>query len=99
MSRKRKRGNGEGSIYQLQDGRWRAAISIGKDSNGKPKRKIFTKATRHEVRDELTKALRDAQIGIPVVTGKKTLAESSKSGSKRSPRKCGPRLCGHIPTS
>ena len=27
---KHKRGNGEGSIYKMQDGRWRAALTVGK---------------------------------------------------------------------
>ena len=39
---KRKRGNAEGSIYHMQDGRWRAAVTTGKDADGKPKRKVFT---------------------------------------------------------
>jgi hypothetical protein len=42
---KRKRGNNEGSIYHMKDGRWRAAINTGRDSEGKPMRKIFTAAT------------------------------------------------------
>jgi hypothetical protein len=29
---RRKRGNSEGSIYKLQDGRWRAVVSLGKKS-------------------------------------------------------------------
>ena len=41
--RKRKRGNSEGSIYKMQDGRWRAAVTTGKDVGGKPKRKVFTR--------------------------------------------------------
>jgi hypothetical protein len=56
---KRKRGNAEGSVYKMQDGRWRAAVSAGKGADGRPKRKVFTAATRHEVADEMTKALRD----------------------------------------
>jgi hypothetical protein len=43
----------------MQDGRWRAAVSAGKGADGRPKRKVFTAATRHEVADEMTKALRD----------------------------------------
>ena len=71
---KRRRGNNEGSIYKMQDGRWRAALTIGKDAYGKSQRKVFTKSTRHEVSDELTKALRDRQLGIPVVSEKQTVA-------------------------
>ncbi len=70
---KRKRGNSEGSIYQMQDGRWRAAVTIGKDNAGKPKRKVFTAPTRHEVRDLLTDALKSLQLGIPIVSEKQTV--------------------------
>ncbi|HXB71932.1 MAG TPA: hypothetical protein VNY05_27095 [Candidatus Acidoferrales bacterium] len=71
----RKRGNNEGSIYQLPDGRWRAAMTIGKDANGKPKRKIFTAHTRHAVEDQLTLGLRDLQLGVLVVTDKQTIEQ------------------------
>ena len=70
---KRKRGNSEGSIYKMADGRWRAAVSIGRDAKGKLKRKTFTKATRHEVQDELAKALRDQQLGINISPERITL--------------------------
>ena len=72
---KRKRGNSEGSIYRMKDGRWRAAITTGKDAGGKPKRRVFTAATRHEVAIEMTKALRDQQHGINVNPERKTVAE------------------------
>src|ERR1035437_8617091 len=72
---KRKRGNSEGSIYHMTDGRWRAAVSAGKASNGNPKRKTFTAATRHEVADEMTKALRDQQRGINIAPGKQTVGQ------------------------
>jgi len=71
---KGKRGNAEGSIYQMQDGRWRAAVTVGKDANGKPKRKVYTKATRNEVKDELTDALKHLKDGIPIVSEKQTVA-------------------------
>src|SRR5690348_2675029 len=70
---KRKRGNAEGSIYRMQDGRWRAAVTTGKDAEGKPKRKVFTAATRHAVSDELKKALRDQQRGIAIDPEKQTV--------------------------
>ncbi len=40
MSR-RKRGQNEGSIYKMADGRWRAAVSVGW-RGGKRVRKTFT---------------------------------------------------------
>ncbi len=70
---KRKRGNSEGSIYRMQDGRWRAAVTVGKDADGTPKRKVFTAGTRHEVKDQLTDALKDLRLGIPVVSEKQTV--------------------------
>jgi integrase len=72
---KRKRGNAEGSVYKMQDGRWRAAVSAGKGADGRPKRKVFTAATRHEVADEMTKALRDQQRGININPEKQTVGQ------------------------
>lgn len=69
----RKRGNNEGSIYRLPDGRWRAAVSTGRNTDGKPKRKVFTRATRHEVAELMTEALRDQQRGININPAKLTL--------------------------
>lgn len=74
---KRKRGNSEGSIYQMNDGRWRAAVSNGY-RNGKPVRKVYTAATRAEVKDKLTKALRDQQTGLPLVGEKETVGKFLK---------------------
>jgi integrase len=71
----RKRGNAEGSIYHMKDGRWRAAVTIGKDAEGKAKRKVFTAATRHEVNDQLTRALHDLQLGLMVAPKKQTTGQ------------------------
>jgi len=70
----KKRGNNEGSIYELQDGRWRAAISLGFE-NGKPKRKVFTAVTRAEVAKDLGKAIRDLQLGIQPIPERQTVGE------------------------
>ncbi len=56
-----KRANGEGSIYQRQDGRWAASISIGG-----LKRKHFLGHTRGEVATKLTEALKKQDDGLPV---------------------------------
>jgi hypothetical protein len=48
---KRKRGNSEGSIYKMQDGRWRAAVTTSKDANGKPKRKASGDTQNRPMRD------------------------------------------------
>ncbi len=47
--------NGEGSVYQLKNGRWVGAASLGKDENGKLKRKLVYGRTRMEAADKLTK--------------------------------------------
>jgi hypothetical protein len=74
---KGKRGNSEGSIYHMKDGRWRAAVMVGwrvaPDGSRIPERKIFTAATRHEVAEELTAALRDRNRGINIKPGKQTV--------------------------
>ncbi len=72
---KRKRGNSEGSIYKMQDGRWRAAVTIGKDAEGNPKRKVFTATTRHEVQEQLTAGLRDLRLGLLVAPEKQTVGQ------------------------
>ncbi|MGA9623919.1 MAG: hypothetical protein WBQ65_05575, partial [Bryobacteraceae bacterium] len=70
---RRKRGNAEGSIYHMQDGRWRAVVSLGNKPDGTRNRKVYTGATRHEVAEDLTKALRDQQRGINISSGKQTV--------------------------
>ncbi len=72
---KRKRGNSEGSIYRMTDGRWRAAVTIGKDADGKPKRKVFTASTRHEVQGQLAAGLRDLQLGLLVAPEKQSVGQ------------------------
>lgn len=71
----RKRGNSEGSIYQMQDGRWRAAVTIGKKPDGSAIRKVYTAATRHEVKDQLTDALKDLKLGMLVAPQKQTVGQ------------------------
>jgi len=60
-----KRGNNEGSIYKRDDGRWVASMSLGRE-NGKLKRKYFYGDTRKQAQEQLAKALRDVQQGIPL---------------------------------
>ena len=77
--KKRKRGNAEGSIYKMNDGRWRAAVMVGwkiaPDGRRIPDRRIFTAITRHAVAEALTGALRDRDRGINIKPGKLTLGE------------------------
>jgi integrase len=63
-----KRGNGEGSITQLTDGRWQARISL----DGGARKALYGK-TRAEVASKLTAALRDRDRGVPVLGEKQTV--------------------------
>jgi integrase len=76
---KRKRGNSEGSIYHMKDGRWRGAVTVRWEMTPEGKRtrirRIFTAATRHEVAEDLTAALRDRDRGINIQPGKQTVAQ------------------------
>jgi integrase len=75
---KRKRGNSEGSIYHMQDGRWRAAVMVGWKFNaaGKriPDRLVLTAPTRHEVAEQLTENLRARSRGINIKPAKQSVA-------------------------
>jgi integrase len=91
---KGKRGNSEGSIYKMKDGRWRAAITTGWKLNAVgvkiPVRKVLTAATRHEVAEQMTNSLRDQQRGININPVKQTvgayLAEWLENTAKPSVR-------------
>ena len=56
-----RRGNNEGSVTQLSDGRWQARITL---ESGK--RKAYYGKTRQEVQQKLTAALRDRDRGLSV---------------------------------
>jgi integrase len=64
----RGRANHEGSIYRRKDGRWVGAVSL---PNGK--RKSFYGATREEVAQKLTSALKTVQDGLPVPSDQLTV--------------------------
>ena len=72
--KKRKRGQGEGSIYKRKDGLWVGAVNLGYQG-GKLKRKVYYGKTRNEVSGKLTVVLRDLQQGFPVVTERRTLQD------------------------
>ncbi|HEY1825253.1 MAG TPA: tyrosine-type recombinase/integrase, partial [Acidimicrobiales bacterium] len=61
----RKRGNGEGSIYQREvDGRWFGSIVVGFDHEGRRKRRTVSAKSRREVVSKLTKLQRDISDGL-----------------------------------
>ena len=60
----KRRGHGEGSIYQRKDGRWIGVLDLGY-VDGKRRRKYFYADTRREVAAKLAAAQRDQQLGVP----------------------------------
>lgn len=61
-TKERRRGHGEGSIYQRKDGRWCAVVDLGY-VNGKRKQKTIYGKTRKEVADQLPALLTQKQQG------------------------------------
>jgi integrase len=72
--RGRRRGSGEGSIYQRKDGRWAAAITVTGT-----KRKTFYGKTQAEVLAKKTKALRELQLGIAPADDRVTVGQYIQS--------------------
>jgi integrase len=71
---KKRRGRGEGGIYQRDDGRWCACLDLGW-LNGKRNRKYIYGATRKEVADKLH-ALKEQHLkGLPVDSPKVRVGE------------------------
>jgi integrase len=62
-----KRGNNEGSIFQLADGRWCAFVSLGY-RNGKRWRKKYTAQTRREVQEKVRAAVTSLSDGYALDT-------------------------------
>ncbi len=73
----RKRGAGEGNIYQRSDGRWHARLSLGQ-GNGKRIRKSYYGATQAAVEEELLKARAKQSQGIVVSTDRQTVEQFIK---------------------
>lgn len=69
----KRRGDGEGSIYQVREKLWRAEISIGYKPDGKANRKVLYGKTRAEVAGKLKEKLRDQQLGQNLKPGSETV--------------------------
>jgi len=86
MARKR-RGNGEGSVYQRPDGRWCATYSSGYDAQGRRKRSTVFGTTKADAQDKLRAALNKVAVGITLNVSRlkvgefmdRWLADSAKS--------------------
>ncbi len=63
MTRKR-RGRGEGSIYQRSDGTWCATYSSGYDSNGKRKRRTVFGITKEDVCNKMARVQTSKLDGV-----------------------------------
>ncbi len=59
----RRRGNGEGSVYQRQDRRWVACITLGY-GNGKRQRKTAIAASKREANQKLAQLQQAAEQGL-----------------------------------
>lgn len=71
----KRRGNGEGSIFQRADGRWVAKLAIGYDRAGKRLRKTIYGHTKKDVQDELTKLQHRKSTGALTATSKVTVSQ------------------------
>ena len=69
-----RRGNVEGSIYQLPDGRWRGSVFLGY-REGRPHRKYVTRRTRAVVAAEIRRLLEAQRQGQLITTGTVTVGE------------------------
>ncbi len=72
---KRRRGRGEGSIYQRSDGRWCGAITVGIAESGSPRRKVIYGKTRREVAEKMLNLLSDPRALQVSVSPNVKLAE------------------------
>ena len=75
---KKKQSNGEGSVYQMKDGRFGAAVSLGKDADGKRLRHVETGRTEQEVTDKMNLWLaKNGHLGkqAVVINGQSTVEE------------------------
>jgi hypothetical protein len=64
-ARKRRRINGDGSVYRRTDGYWAGAF-YARTTAGRRKRVVVYGKTLQEARDKLLKAMQQARAGIPV---------------------------------
>jgi len=71
----KKRGQNEGTIAKRPDGTWWARITVGKDAQGRQKRKAFYGKTRREVLHKMTTALSELNHGSFVEPSKITVNE------------------------
>jgi transposase len=71
----KRRGHGEGAIYQREsDGRWCTSVDLG-IINGKRKRKVIYGKTRKEVAEKLKALQRDQHLGVNLAVEQMTVGQ------------------------
>ena len=73
--RRRRRGNGEGSIFQRTDNGWVASVTMGYNQNGLQARKNYYGKTRAEVVRKLDEARKMLAEGRPLSPEKQTVSQ------------------------
>lgn len=73
MPKKKKRANGEYSVYETKEGKWRGQITIGKDENGKLIRKSAVGKTKTEVIEKLQAIDNQVKTGLYIDKSQITL--------------------------
>ena len=63
---RKRRANGEGSVSRRKDGRWVATVTIGRDANGRLKRRAVYGRTQREALARLQELQSDLAAGRPV---------------------------------
>src|SRR5262245_11227948 len=71
----KRRGNGEGSIFQRSNGRWVATMAVGYNANGKRQRKSVYGKTKKDVQDQLNQLQQRKSTGTLAATTKLTVGQ------------------------
>lgn len=75
----KKRGNGEGSVFEIRPGYYRGQVTIGKTLDGKLKRKSVYGSTKKEVKDKIAQIRIDLNKGDYVEATNITIHDYIKS--------------------
>ena len=74
MTKRQRRGHGEGSVFRRKDGRWVGCLDLGW-SNGRRHRKCVYASTRREVVEKLDQAKGAAAAGLLMSAERQTVAQ------------------------
>lgn len=73
-SSRKRRGRGEGSVYQRGDGRWVGAISLA-GGGDRRRRKVVYGASKREVLDEIARLRGESRAGVLADAGRMTVGD------------------------